>query len=86
MSELRVELFGILVGRLTGTDWRTFDLRADRSCFDHSDLGSTVLSESGPLELASNRTRASRRRNFFTELLPAIDQPPLPRDACTRRT
>lgn len=70
MSELRVELYGILVGRLTGTDWRTFDFRADRSCFDHFDLGSTVLSESVPLELASNRTRASRRRNFFTELLP----------------
>ncbi|WP_026550079.1 HipA domain-containing protein [Arthrobacter sp. Br18] len=70
MGELRVELYGNLVGWLTVRDWRTFDFRTDRSCFDHFDLGSTVLSESVPLELAANRARASRRRNFFAELLP----------------
>lgn len=70
MGDLRVELYGHLVGWLTGTDWRTFDFHTDRSCFDHFGLGSTVLSESVPLELTTNRGRSSRRRNFFTELLP----------------
>ncbi|WP_026531419.1 type II toxin-antitoxin system HipA family toxin [Arthrobacter sp. H41] len=70
MGELRVELYGHLVGWLTGTDWRSFDFRTDRSAFDHFELGSTILSESVPLDLVMNRGRASRRRNFFAELLP----------------
>lgn len=70
MGELRVELYGQLVGWLTGTDWRSFDFRTDRSAFDHFELGSTILSESVPLDVVANRGRASRRRNFFSELLP----------------
>ncbi|MHB1171745.1 MAG: type II toxin-antitoxin system HipA family toxin [Lacisediminihabitans sp.] len=70
MVELRVELYGHLVGHLIGTDWRAFDFRTDRSAFDYFDLGSTVLSESVPLDVVQNRARAARRRNFFSELLP----------------
>lgn len=70
MGELRVELYGHLVGWLTGADWRSFDFRTDRSAFDHFDLGSTILSESVPLDLVASRGRASRRRNYFAELLP----------------
>ncbi|GAB3542827.1 type II toxin-antitoxin system HipA family toxin [Arthrobacter tecti] len=70
MGELRVELYGHLVGWLVGTDWRTFDFRTDRSAFDHFELGSTILSESVPLNVTANRGRAARRRNFFSELLP----------------
>ncbi|MBG6214784.1 hypothetical protein RCH23_002791 [Cryobacterium sp. CAN_C3] len=32
--------------------------------------GITILSESAPFDLISNRSRAARRRNFFAELLP----------------
>lgn len=70
MSELRVELYGHLIGWLSGGSWRSYDFRTDRSAFDHFDLGSTVLSESVPLDLTPNRGRAARRRNFFAELLP----------------
>lgn len=70
MADLRVELYGHLVGHLVGTDWRTFDFRATREGVERFTLGSTVLSEAVPLELAPTRTRADRRRNFFAELLP----------------
>ncbi|PRY10256.1 type II toxin-antitoxin system HipA family toxin [Kineococcus rhizosphaerae] len=69
MGDLRVELYGTLVGHLVG-DSRTFDLRVDPSVFDTFDLGSTVLSEAVPLDPVPARSRAARRRNFFAELLP----------------
>ena len=70
MADLRVELYGYLVGHLRGTDWRSFDFRTAREAFDRFELGSTVLSESVPLDVVPNRSRAQRRRNFFGELLP----------------
>ena len=73
MADLIVELYGTPVGRLVGRDWRTFDFVADRAAFTHFQLGSTVMSESTPLEAAPSRRRAARRRNFFAELLPEGD-------------
>ncbi|WP_043651415.1 HipA N-terminal domain-containing protein [Cellulosimicrobium cellulans] len=70
MADLRVELYGRLVGHLVGTSSRTFDFRTDRSVLEHWAPGSTVLSESLPLSLVENRARAARRRNYFAELLP----------------
>src|SRR5665648_533672 len=66
MADLRVELFGHLVG----TDWRTFDFRTAREAVERFSLGSTILSEAIPLELVPTRARAERRRTFFAELLP----------------
>lgn len=73
MADLRVELYGQLVGRLTGADWRTFDFATDRTAFNTFSLGSTVLSESVPLDAIQSRGRAAQRRNFFAELLPEGD-------------
>ncbi|MBE9939600.1 type II toxin-antitoxin system HipA family toxin [Cellulosimicrobium cellulans] len=70
MADLRVELYGRLVGHLVGTSSRTFDFRTDRFVLAHWAPGSTVLSESVPLSLVENRARAARRRNYFAELLP----------------
>lgn len=70
MGDLRVELYGRLVGHLVGSSSRTFDFRTDRSVLEHWPPGSTVLSESVPLSLVENRARAARRRNYFAELLP----------------
>lgn len=70
MADLVVELYGVRVGMLVGSDWRTFDFRAERSAFDIFGVGSTVLSFAVPLEPAPTRSRAARRRNYFGELLP----------------
>lgn len=70
MADLRVELYGELVGRLVGTDRRSFDFVADPQAIETFGLGSTMLSESVPFELVANRSRGARRRNFFAELLP----------------
>jgi serine/threonine-protein kinase HipA len=70
MADLRVELYGQIVGHLVGTDWRTFDFRATREAVERFSLGSTILSEAIPLELVPTRARAERRRAFFAELLP----------------
>jgi len=70
VADLRVELYGQLVGHLVGTDRRTFDFVTAKNAIDTFGLGSTILSESVPIDLVSNRSRAARRRNFFVELLP----------------
>ncbi|WP_104125792.1 HipA N-terminal domain-containing protein [Cryobacterium sp. Y57] len=70
MGDLRVELYGELVGHLVGTDRRAFDLVTERNVIETFGLGSTILSASVPFDLISNRSRAARRRNFFAELLP----------------
>src|SRR5690606_40375320 len=70
MADLVVELYGVRVGMLVGSDWRTFDFRAERSTFDIFGVGSTVRSFAVPLEPAPTRSRAARRRNYFGELLP----------------
>lgn len=73
MADLRVELYGHLIGHLVGGNWRTFDFVTDRTAFGHFALGSSVLSEAVPLDAVQNRSRAARRRNFFAELLPEGD-------------
>jgi len=70
MADLRVELYGEVVGTLVGTDRRTFDFITKESAIAEFGLGSTILSESVPFELVTNRAKAGRRRNFFAELLP----------------
>ena len=70
MADLRVELYGELVGRLVGTDRRSFDFVTDKNAIETFGLGSAILSESVPFDLIANRGKAGRRRNFFAELLP----------------
>jgi len=70
VADLRVELYGELVGHLVGTDRRSFDFVTDPHAIAVFGLGSTMLSQSVPFELVSNRRRAGRRRNYFAELLP----------------
>lgn len=69
MGDLRVELYGNLVGHLVLAG-RTFDFRTDRSAFEHYAAQSTILSVSVPLSIVESRGRAARRRAYFTELLP----------------
>jgi len=70
MADLRVELYGELVGHLVGANRRTFDFVTHANAIATFGLGSTILSESVPFDLVVNRARAARRRNFFAELLP----------------
>lgn len=70
---LHVELYGHFIGELNG-DERTFDFTPARAAIDHFGAGSRVLSVIAPLVARPNRAHASRRRNFFGELLPEGDQ------------
>lgn len=70
MADLRVELYGELVGHLMGADRRTFDFVTAPNAIDAFGLASTTLSESIPFDLIAARSKAARRRNFFAELLP----------------
>ena len=70
VGDLRVELYGELVGHLVGMDRRSFDFVTEKNAIETFGLGSTILSASVPFDLVSNRSRAVRRRNFFAELLP----------------
>ncbi len=45
MADLRVELYGELVGHLVGADRRIFDFIADKHAIETFGLGSTILSE-----------------------------------------
>lgn len=65
MADLRVELYGTLVGHLIGRDWRTFDLRTSAEGIERFALGSPFLSEAAPLQLVPTRARAERRRTFL---------------------
>lgn len=69
MTDLLVELYGREVGSLRGTT-RTFDFIAAEGAVEHFGLGSSVLSVAVPLVPAQNRSRRTRRQNFFAELLP----------------
>ncbi|MDH6237810.1 hypothetical protein H4V99_002555 [Cryobacterium sp. CG_9.6] len=60
MADLRVELYGELVGHLVGADRRTFDFIATKNAIERFGLGSTILSESVPFDLMANRSRAAR--------------------------
>ncbi|MGO3233112.1 MAG: type II toxin-antitoxin system HipA family toxin [Microbacterium sp.] len=70
---LAVELYGEHVGTLDG-EARTFDFVPTRDAVARFGVGSTALSVAIPLTYAQRRDRASRRRNWFAELLPEGDQ------------
>ncbi|WP_426623177.1 type II toxin-antitoxin system HipA family toxin [Leifsonia sp. McL0607] len=69
---LAVELYGERIGMLVGDD-RRFDFEPERSAIERFGLGSTVLSESVPLNAVTSRTGWQRRQSFFIELLPEGD-------------
>jgi serine/threonine-protein kinase HipA len=70
MTSLEVHLYGIHVGNLDGESWRDFDFHATPIGLETFGAGSTIISESVPLLALPPRGKASRRRNFFDELLP----------------
>lgn len=71
---LAVELYGILIGYLDGTDSRTFDFRTRDDAAEAFGVNSRVLSVVMPVSAAPPRQYAGRRRNWFAELLPEGDQ------------
>lgn len=70
---LAVELYGTRVGLLNG-DSRTFDFSVNRESAEQFGVNSTVLSVAIPLASSLRRDHASRRRNWFNELLPEGSQ------------
>ncbi|MDP1710847.1 MAG: HipA domain-containing protein [Candidatus Nanopelagicaceae bacterium] len=70
MADLKVELYGYPIGRLTKTRGESFDFRTDEMTFEHFQLGSTILSESVPLLAVQSRSGSARRQNYFAEMLP----------------
>lgn len=70
---LAVELDDIRIGTLDG-DARTFDLMPSEEAIERLGINSLALSVAIPLTLRPRRDHASRRRNWFAELLPEGDQ------------
>ena len=70
---LAIELYGQRIGTLEG-DARTFDVTVVAEAIEHFGMNSTVLSVAVPLSPHLRRDHASRRRNWFSELLPEGDQ------------
>lgn len=70
---LAIELYGTIVGTLAGAA-RTFDFTPARDGIDAFGTNSAVLSVTIPLAPALRPAHASRRRNWFAELLPEGDQ------------
>lgn len=70
---LALELYGTVLGTLTG-DGRTFDFIPTREGTDRFGANSPVLSVVIPLAPSQRRDHATRRRNWFSELLPEGDQ------------
>lgn len=70
---LAVELYDTMIGTLEGSA-RTFDFHASATALEHFGSNSTALSVAIPLVSAQRRDHASRRRNWFAELLPEGDQ------------
>lgn len=70
MSDLNVDLYGLNVGQLVGSDRRKFDFVANPDAVERIGLAGRLLSVSVPLETRRITARAARRRNFFAELLP----------------
>ncbi len=71
---LAVELYGTVIGHLTGTDSRAFDLTISSEARERFGAASRVLSANIPLVASLPRQHAARRRNWFAELLPEGDQ------------
>lgn len=72
VTRLTVELYGSRIGTLAGDD-RRFDFVADRDAIERFGLGSTILSESVPLNAVTRSGGWERRQNYFVELLPEGD-------------
>lgn len=70
---LAVELHGTMIGMLDG-DARTFDFVASEQGMQRFGSASGALSVAIPLSPRQRRDHASRRRNWFAELLPEGDQ------------
>lgn len=70
---LAVELYGTIVGTLEG-DSRTFDFTPSPDGVERFGMNSTILSATIPLTHRQRRDKATRRRNWFNELLPEGDQ------------
>ena len=68
MAELRVELYGELVGTFSESS----GFLADPAAVSKHGVGSTILSRAIPLGAPTSRSR-SLERNFFAELLPEGD-------------
>lgn len=70
---LAVELYGIPLGTLVG-DARTYDFVPSDASLERFGSNSLVLSVAVPLVAQQRRDHATRRRNWFAELLPEGDQ------------
>lgn len=70
---LAVELYGTVIGELTGQP-ATYDFVPSGDGVDRFGANSSVLSVAVPLVAVSRKHQASRRRNWFAELLPEGDQ------------
>ncbi|QTX03333.1 type II toxin-antitoxin system HipA family toxin [Agromyces archimandritae] len=70
---LAVELYDTVIGTLDGSP-RTFDFTAAEAGIERFGMNSPVLSTTIPLVPAPRRGQATRRRNWFAELLPEGDQ------------
>jgi serine/threonine-protein kinase HipA len=68
MTELRVELYGAVVGSLTGERER-FDFAADEAAVARYGALSPILSVSVPLTRRPNPRSRALRQNFFEEIL-----------------
>ncbi|WP_345752750.1 type II toxin-antitoxin system HipA family toxin [Microbacterium rhizophilus] len=71
MGDLRVELYGELVGTLVAA---TGDFVAHDAAIKRFGLNSTILSLAIPLGSPATTASRQRARNFFSELLPEGDQ------------
>lgn len=70
---LTVELYGSTIGGIVERG-RSFDFEVDAAAIRRFGVNSRVLSAAIPLAPRLNPSHASRRRNFFEELLPEGDQ------------
>ncbi len=70
---LAVELYGEVIGTIEG-DSRSFDFHPTDDGMNRFGVNSSILSVAIPLTPSPRRDQASRRRNWFAELLPEGDQ------------
>lgn len=70
MGKLTVELYGTVVGYLSGIKIGDFDFEIEPEALTRFRIQSRVLSESVPLSLVQQTGKKKRRQNFFSELLP----------------
>lgn len=70
MNELLVTLYDCNIGSLYIKDNRSFDFRTNEEAFDRFNLFSSIMSVAVPLTPVYSQSHATRRKNFFDELLP----------------